>query len=158
MVTFNWPSCYTLNFIQAQNFVKLATNKLSIYSASILTSIISYYPNHCLSKLTKLVIFHEFHHSLQDGGHLVKLRICISTTCTLLFRHTNSIHASANARSTGRMLLILAFRIISYPNYNWQWYHEPCHRLLAAPQASAHAYPERCAQGTPVPQPIQILN
>ena len=42
------------------------------------------YLNPCLSELTKLVNFLEFHYNLQGGGHLVMHVICISTTRMLL--------------------------------------------------------------------------
>lgn len=52
------------------------------------------YPDHRLSELKKLVIFHEFCYILQDGGNVILYFNHLYFTC---FLHTNS---SANANST----------------------------------------------------------
>ena len=93
-----WEKCATVH-------PQLSKPRLS-GEPSIIRWTFNYPTNLQLSKLTKLVNFHEFHYNLQAGGHLVMWSVfqppavCYICTC---FLHTNSIHASANARSTERV-------------------------------------------------------
>ena len=55
----------------------------------------------------KLVIFHEFHYDLQDGGLLV-MQYAFQPPVCYLFLPTNKVfNSSANARSTERVYMVL---------------------------------------------------
>ena len=45
------------------------------------------YLNPCLSELTKVGNFHEFHYNLQDGGHLVMWSVFQPPVCYLFSSH-----------------------------------------------------------------------